>query len=216
MPGRKPAKLVHNIVFSMPSGTPPDKLLAAVRNFAQAKFALQHRYAMVLHTDHDHPHVHLVLKAVSEQGERLNIRKATLREWRRDFAHALRAQGVAANATERSVRGETRTQKSDGIYRAMRRGESTHFEARTRAIAGAMLTSGLRAEPARDKLLETRRHIEQGWKSVSELLDRDGEKALASAVRNFLRQMRPVRTERELIAAELRGVRHRLQDPPCR
>ena len=45
-------------------GTPPDKLLAAVRHFAQEKFALQHRYAMVLHTDHDHPHVHLVLKAV--------------------------------------------------------------------------------------------------------------------------------------------------------
>lgn len=71
-PGRRPTKLVHNIVFSMPAGTPPDKLLAAVRHFAQEKFALQHRYAMVLHTDQGHPHVHLVLKAVSEQGIRLN------------------------------------------------------------------------------------------------------------------------------------------------
>ena len=204
MPGRKPTKLVHNIVFSMPAGTPPDKLLAAVRNFAQEKFALEHRYAMVLHTDHDHPHVHLVIKALSEQGVRLNIRKATLREWRRDFAHALRAQGVAANATERAVRGESRTQKLDGIYRAMRRGESTHFEKRTRAIAGAMLTSDLRAEPGRDKLLKTRRRIEQGWKSVSELLDRDGEQALASRVRHFVGQMRPARTERELVAEQLR------------
>jgi hypothetical protein len=47
----------------MPAGTPPEKLLAAVRKFAQEEFALQHRYAMVLHTDQKHPHVHVVVKA---------------------------------------------------------------------------------------------------------------------------------------------------------
>ena len=208
-PGRRPTKLVHNIVFSMPRGTPPEKLLRAVSHFAQEKFALQHRYAMVLHTDHDHPHVHLVMKAVSEQGKRLNIRKAMLREWRRDFAQALRAKGVAANATERGVRGETRTHKTDGIYRAMRRGDSTHFEERTRAVAGAMLGRSLQAEPGRAKLLETRHRIEQGWTSVSKLLERDGDQALALRVRHFLHQMHPVRTERELIAEQLRArLRH--------
>src|SRR5919108_1136243 len=80
--GRVPTKLVHNVIFSMPKGTPPKKLLAASRTFAREEFAFRHRYALVLHTDQDHPHVHLVIKAVSEQGERLNIRKATLREWR--------------------------------------------------------------------------------------------------------------------------------------
>jgi len=83
----------------MPRGTPSPKLLAAVRDFAREEFALKHRYAMVLHTDQDHPHVHLVVKAMSEEGRRLNIRKATLWEWRRDFARHLRAHGVAANAT---------------------------------------------------------------------------------------------------------------------
>jgi hypothetical protein len=47
--GRKPPKLVHNLVFSMPRGTPPDKVLRAVQIFAREKFALQHRYAMALH-----------------------------------------------------------------------------------------------------------------------------------------------------------------------
>jgi hypothetical protein len=98
--GRKAAKLVHNIVLSMPAGTPPARLLAASREFAREEFAVKHRYAMVLHTDQDHPHVHLVVKAVSEDGKRLNIRKATLRGWRRQFAAHLRAQGIAANATE--------------------------------------------------------------------------------------------------------------------
>ena len=45
---------------------------------------------MVLHTDEGHPHVHLVVKAVSEQGERLYIRKATLRGWRPTCASRLR------------------------------------------------------------------------------------------------------------------------------
>src|SRR5204862_2043512 len=112
--GRAP-KLVHKIMLSMPPGTPPDGLLKAARKFAREEFALKHRYALVLHTDEPHPHVHLVVKAVSEQGERLNIRKATLREWRREFALHLRDQGIAANATERAVRGETRTRKTGGI-----------------------------------------------------------------------------------------------------
>jgi hypothetical protein len=80
--GRKPPKLLHKLMFSMPAGTPPDKVVAAVRNLAREQFWGQHRYAFVLHTDEDHPHVHLVLKAVSEQGIRLNLRKATLRVWR--------------------------------------------------------------------------------------------------------------------------------------
>src|SRR3984957_21092195 len=110
-------KLVHKLLFSMPAGTPPDKVLGAVKNFAREEFGLKHRYAMVLHTDEPHPHVHVVVKAVSKQGQRLHIRKATLREWRREFARRLREQGVAANATERAVRGESRESKPDGIYR---------------------------------------------------------------------------------------------------
>ena len=68
-------------------------LLGAARTFARETFGAKHRYAMVLHTDEPHPHVHMVVKAVSEEGMRLNIRKATLREWRREFARHLRAPG---------------------------------------------------------------------------------------------------------------------------
>src|SRR3974390_486095 len=93
----KPPKLVQKLIFSMPAGTPPEKVLTAVKNFAREEFALKHRYAMVLHTDEPHPHVHLVVKAMGEGGKRLNIRRETLREWRGEFARHLRAQGVAAN-----------------------------------------------------------------------------------------------------------------------
>jgi hypothetical protein len=58
------------------------------------------------HTDEPRPHVHVVLKAVSEQGRWLNIKKATLQEWRVKFAAHLREQGVAANATPRRFRNQ--------------------------------------------------------------------------------------------------------------
>lgn len=101
----KPARLVHKLVFSMPPGTNPQKVLGAVQSFCREEFALKHRYVMALHTDDNHPHVHVILKALSEQGDRLNIKKSHLKEWRVKFAAHLRDQGVAANATPREFRG---------------------------------------------------------------------------------------------------------------
>ena len=153
--GRKPPKLVHNIIFSMPPGTPSDKVLQAVRKLALNEWQLKHRYAMVLHTDDDHPHVHVVVKAVSEQGQRLNIKKATLRAWRQQFASNLRELGVAANATERAVRGETKTHRSDGAYRAAQRADSTLVKDREQRIlrewsAGIAQIGGGRGEARKD------------------------------------------------------------------
>lgn len=201
-PGRKPAKLVHNVVLSMPAGTPPDRLIAASRAFAREQFALKHRYAMVLHTDQDHPHVHLVVKAMSEQGERLNIRKATLREWRREFARHLRERGVAANATDRAVRGENRVHKSDGIFRAERRGASTHMRERTEVVAAELLKGHLRIERGKSKLVQTRRHVELGWRAIHNMLE-GGQTELAARVGRFVDQIALPLTEKEQLAAQL-------------
>jgi hypothetical protein len=76
---------VHNLIFSMPPGTPATKVLQAARQFATNEWALKHRYTMVLHTNESHPHVLVVGKARSEQGPCLNIRKAMLRDWRQQF-----------------------------------------------------------------------------------------------------------------------------------
>lgn len=133
----------------MPGGTSPDKLLAAVRKFAQEEFALQHRYAMVLHIDQKHPHVHVVVKAMSEEGARLNIRKATLRDWRQEFARHQREHGVEANAADRAIRGATTNRKADGIYRAIRRGESTHMRERIQSVHSDLLTGIFESNQAR-------------------------------------------------------------------
>jgi hypothetical protein len=195
-------KLVHKLMFSMPAGTNPEKVLAAVKNFAREEFALKHRYAMVLHTDEPHPHVHVVVKAVSEQGVRLHIRKATLREWRREFSRHLRTLGVAANATERAVRGESRTCKSDGIYRANLRGDSTHIRNRVEAVARELSKGERQIEIGKARLLNTRKDVERGWRAMSEILERQGQPALAVQVRQFTDRMPPPITEREQLAAQ--------------
>jgi len=196
-------KLVHKLMFSMPAGTPPEKVLAAVKNFAREEFGLKHRYAMALHTDEPHPHVHMVVKAVSEQGVRLHIRKATLREWRREFARRLREQGVAANATERAVRGETRKAKKDGIYRASARGDSSYVRAQAEAVAAEVLKGNVCTDPGKHKLVETRKAVEGGWRSVASLLAKDGHQDLSRDVQRFVDRLPPPVTEKEHISAQL-------------
>jgi hypothetical protein len=203
VPGRKPAKLVHNIVLSMPAGTPAAGVLKASRAFAREQFALKHRYALVLHTDQPHPHVHLVVKAISEQGRRMNIRKETLREWRRQFASQLRAQGIAANATERVIRGVTKPQKRDAIYRAMRAGRSTHIRERAKSVAAALRDGGTQPEPGKTQILATRRSVLRGWLGVGETLRGNGREGLASELERFLMRMPQPQTEREWLALAL-------------
>jgi len=208
---RSPPKLVHKVLFSMPPGTPPTKVLLAVQNFAREEFALKHRYAMVVHTDEPHPHVHMVIKAVSEQGVRLNIRKANLRDWRQRFAEQLRREGVAANATERAVRGESQTHKSDGIYRVALRGESTLVHDRAEAVASAIRKGAF--EPDEGKLRATRREVESGWRAVSDILVSQGHRELAAEVRRFAQAMPPLRTGREEIAAPMSARAHNTPHP---
>ena len=199
---RRP-KQVHNVVFSMPKGTPPENLLLATQKFAREKFALKHRYAMVLHTDQGHPHVHLAVKAVSEQGERLYIRKATLRAWRQDFAQYLRERGVAANATPTQLRGKSKEHTRDGIYRALKRGQSTFMRRKVEAVAGELLGSGLRPEPGTAKLLSTRRQVVEDWKATAGLLQAQGRQSLAGDVDAFLRDMPAPSTDKALLARGL-------------
>jgi hypothetical protein len=199
---KEPPRLVYKLIFSMPAGTPPEKVHAAVKNFAREEFALKHRYVMALHTDEPHPHVHLLLKATSDEGQRLYIRKATLREWREGFAHHLRAVGVAANATPRHVRGETRPRKSDGIYRALSRGESTHFRKRLEAVHGELVKGKLQVA-GKAKLLRTREDVRRGWLAVSDELTRQGHPEIAAQVSRYVEQMPRPLTEKEHIATIL-------------
>jgi len=195
-------KLVHNIVLSMPPPTPPQKVLAASKTFAREKFALQHRYAMALHTHQQHPHVHLLVKAEGEDGRRLHVDKAMLREWRQDFARMMRDQGIAANATPRAVRGQSREAARDAAYRMRRRGSSSLLRAQVESVARELQKTGTIHDSERAKLLETRKAVVAGWTQIASILDAQGEIILAGDVRYFANHLPRVLTDRERLAEE--------------
>lgn len=224
-PGEKDTrpKVVHNIVLSMPAPTPPGAVLAAARKFARENFALQYRYAMVLHTDQKHPHVHLVVKAEHEYepGKRLYIRKATLQAWRDQFAQYMREQGVAANATPRPLRGQARTRKKDAIHQRLKSlaeyealtptekavrlvpKESSFMRAKVEAVGRELQDGSLRPGAGKPRLVETRRQVVADWMDTAVTLRAQGADELARQVEQFVRALPAVRTEKEQIAAGL-------------
>ncbi|MBS1994787.1 MAG: relaxase/mobilization nuclease domain-containing protein [Cyanobacteria bacterium SZAS LIN-2] len=198
-PVRTP-KDAHNIVLSMPKGTDAKRLHAAARAFAANQFGGRHRYAHVLHTHQGNPHVHLVVKAKSEQGERLYIRKATLQAWREDFAKELRACGIAANATRRVIRGQTRSARKTPIQRAAMRGESTFMEKLARDIGNEIKLGKLRPEAGKAKILDSRQAVVRDWEQTARQLEVQGQRMLAAEVRAFVKGMSPPRSDREQVA----------------
>jgi hypothetical protein len=155
---------------------------------------------MVLHTDQPHPHVHMVVKAEGEHGQRLHIDKEMLREWREDFARMMREQGVAANATPRVARGRNKGSTKDSIYRAQRRGASTALRDNVASVVKELKETGTVRDPGRKKLVEGRKAVVDSWMRAAAMLDRQGEVSLAADVRYFVKYLPPVLTDRERIA----------------
>src|SRR5438309_4158283 len=104
IPERSDRREAFNIMWSMPAGTDSRKLLAAVQALAARQFP-GHKYVMAMHTHQANPHVHLLVRAESDLGVRLNPRKADLHEWRMEFAAELRQRGIAAAASRQAARG---------------------------------------------------------------------------------------------------------------
>ncbi|MDQ0570024.1 hypothetical protein QFZ42_001858 [Variovorax paradoxus] len=235
-PGQKDtrAKLVHNIVLSMPAGTPPEKVLAAARVFARENFALQYRYAMVLHTDQPHPHVHLVVKCEHEfePGKRLYIRKDTLRQWREQFAALMREQGVAANATPRQVRGQVRKPYRDPIHHRLRAlrafaklslaerdgcrapKPSTVMRTKLEQVLRSLKAGRGAPDAGQAKMQDTRQEVLADWHATVGMLRRQGETRLAAQADRFTERMPAVQTDDQRLANGWREqVKHQTLRP---
>jgi hypothetical protein len=204
-------KLVHNILLSMPAGTSPSRLLAASREFAREEFALQHRYAMVLHTDQDHPHVHLVVSAHRREGGRLNIRKADLRRWREQFARQLRRQGVAANATPAPLRGRLSDHQKDGIFRAAQRGESRVEWERERRAMQDMRSGPAGRSASLGRISQTAKAVQHDWLLTGAALESQGLNRLAAEVERFRHSLSVPRTRQE---RAMPAFAHSRAEPP--
>lgn len=193
-PGRRgDASISLSIVLSMPAGTDVVRLHDAARAFAAATFGERFPYVFALHDEGRHPHVHLTVRRLGQDGERLNPRKADLQTWREGFARALRDRSIEAEATPRRTRGVTRKAERIAVRKMRERfaaGQGAIPEVLAVAYRAAVTTGGGEApwlEAIRMRELAIRRAL------VAEALrlsrsERDGDRALAALVERFVRE----------------------------
>lgn len=123
-----------HIVFSMPKGTNPQALKAAVRNTVQEEFA-GHKYYMAQHLDTDSPHCHVLLCATDDRGARLNPRKADLHNYRVAFVNKLAEQGIEATTSRSVHRFQKNKSKDQGVIHRDARNDSNKNRSKNKPTA---------------------------------------------------------------------------------
>lgn len=199
-----------SLVFSMPAGTDPEKVLGAVRALAHSELSDNHDYVLALHTDTPRPHVHLTVQAEGLDRIRFNPRPAQLSRFRERFAHELRARGVAAEATPRRARGRGIAGSSMALVKLRARLASaaspsmTDADRRTneQALSVARGQSGLPPFIAKGK---TRwQQIRHAYEQAAAALGATGkseDQTLADDVRKFLDKHPDMNATPEIFAA---------------
>ncbi|MGT2440889.1 relaxase/mobilization nuclease domain-containing protein [Bradyrhizobium betae] len=204
---RRDGSLSINIILSMPAGTDAVAVKDAARAFASETFGYNHDYVFVQHLDNKHPHVHLTVRSLGQDGKRLNPRKADLQAWRERFAGELRLRGIAAEATPRRTRGRVR--KADrGAVLALRKRKITPDVDR---LARKEVLSGVRggriAKHPWDEQIKSRQEaIRRRYLEYAAELQRSGAAAdheLARQVRQFVDDMPAIETRRHALKNEL-------------
>jgi hypothetical protein len=115
----------------------------------------------------------------------------------------MRDQGIAANATSRSARGQTKRAAKNAFYRTRRRGHSYALQEEIDAVKAELSATGTVSDPARARLLKTRSAIVVAWDAIASKLEAQGEVVLGGDVRYFARHLPPLLTDRERLAAKL-------------
>lgn len=204
-----------SVVLSMPAETDPAAVRDAARAFAREAFADRFDYVLALHADTQHPHVHLAIRALGDQGERLNPKKADLEAWRQIFAQALRDRGVEAEATPRRARGVTRKPERTPLRKIRERHEAGQCEPATvrreayRDAARAAFRGETARTPWETRMLERQAKVRGLYLAQAKLLRASAhptDRALGAKVEAFVRSMPQPDTQRLVLARELRAA----------
>lgn len=208
--GGKRKEALH-IILSMPPGTSIDGVHAAAKRFAGDVFD-NHKYAFALHSDEAHPHVHLIVKIMDENGVRINPRKRDLQEWRERFAEKLREEGIEANATPRRARGVVRrhekqtTLQIDEQYRAGKRSKPSYVTQARYAQAQAELAGHPLPQPGTEKARQIRRDMIRSYGAIAKAMagGTASEQQQALNIVEFVRSMPLQHSKHDQLVASMR------------
>lgn len=218
-PGRRrDAPVSLSVVLSMPAGTEAFRLHDAARAFAADVFGDRFPYVFALHDEGRHPHVHLTVRMLGRDGERLNPRKADLQAWREGFARALRDRSVEAEATPRRARGMARKAERTSV-RKMRerfvagRGDLPRvLAAAYREVLAPGGADGPWLEAIRAREMAVRRALVAEAVTLARS-ERPEDRALAALVEHFVRTRPAIETRDQALRRQAAG---RERDGPGR
>ncbi|UWQ85982.1 relaxase/mobilization nuclease domain-containing protein [Leisingera caerulea] len=205
-------RITTSILFSMPGNTNASGVKDAVRALAEQEFGGRHDYAMALHTDTPHPHVHLTVRTVGHDGVKLNLRKADLQHLRDTFAEKLRQRGIEAESTPRYARGKTRRGESTPVYKIRQRGGKPYIDAKKRNEARRDLerNNGVLPTHAWDAAIADRRNkVMRTYTGAARILaqsDDPADRGLAQETGRFTARLTEVVTQRAEIARSLEAA----------
>ena len=211
---RETTPFSHSVMLSMPAGTDPLAVRDAARAFAHEMFGDRFDYVFALHTDAPHPHVHLSIRSLGDNGERLNPKKGDLETWRQTFAEALRDRGVEAEATPRRARGVTRKAERGPLRRMRQRYEAGRspipdtLKGAYKEAAQAAVRGRGEAAPWEAKIIKRQTRIRTTWQLQSRLLTsapQEDQRALGAAAAAYLSSMPTPDTLRLALARDLRA-----------
>ena len=210
---RSNSNMSISIVLSMPIGTDETRMKDAVRAFARAEFGDNFPYVFAFHQDAkgEQPHVHLAVRAMGLDGERLNPRKADLAGWRDRFALELRRRGIEAESTPRRARGITQKPERTPVRKARERYERTgQNEPRVlrdaRRDALALARGGAKAQPWDEQMRRRQSEIRATYLEAAKVLAASTsarDRALARDVEAFVKAMPPPVSRRVAMARGL-------------
>lgn len=206
--GEDGSREAFNIMLSMPAGTDRRAIKDAARAFAAEHFN-GYQYAFAGHDDKDHFHVHLTVKAVGLDGQRLNPRKGDLHRWRVTFAEQLRERGVDANASPRKARGVVRKAERQALRGITERNGKSKVLRKHRAEAIQEARGrGEHPNPAQDRISATRKLTLQGYGEVAKALANGdaADRALALMIVELVKTMPPLVTAHQDRVKAIRDI----------
>jgi hypothetical protein len=184
----------YHIVFSMPPNTPRIEFRQATEETIKKLFA-GHQYYYAEHQDTEHPHVHVVVKALDINGKRLSTKKADLHRWRQYFAHTLREHGVQAEATKRAQRAKILKADKSKLYQLKKRGQEPILNQEQRIQQQEKANHGINYQDsfAIKKARKTRYAVIHIYNSIIKELDKSSQssdKQLVMDLKKYLKDMK--------------------------
>jgi len=208
---RRNTRDTTNIVLSMPKGTDARAVKDSARDFAKKQFGGNYQYVFALHTDVDHPHVHLTVKTLGFDGRRLHVKKGDPQVWREEFAEQLQTRGIDAEATPRAPRGVVKKGVKQAIRHIREKGLTPEIDkAKIKEIVERFrdVQAGKpeRPRPWERRIEERQTAVRKTWVAAARELSQSAEREdqqLAGQILHFVKSMPPLVTERHEMAAKL-------------